>query len=297
MAQFKEVDDINFPFEVGTLPRQDMAFKFADFLNSRGIKATAKPGFGVNYIVYVAQEKDVSIAKLELLRFGNNPFAREYNQASWAQGRKVKREKVIGDNSWLSFSMGTYRWTPFSVTSGLEILCLLLFVLSLVPGIEQALLSSLAWFSWGQITESFELWRVVTPILLHSGLLHIAFNMVMFEAFARPVERFMGHGKILYLVLSIAIFSNILQFIFLQGQGIFGGMSGVVYGVIGYMAIISRRHDIPEALRLPPGLFMVSVIFIGIGFFMSGIANLCHLGGFIMGVLLAFADYKRPIRY
>ena len=72
MAQFKEIDDYNFPFEIGVLPRRELALKFADYLNSIGIKATAKPGFGANYSIYVANESDVSKAKLELLRFGNN---------------------------------------------------------------------------------------------------------------------------------------------------------------------------------------------------------------------------------
>ena len=87
MAQFKEIDDYNFPFEIGVMRDRGAALKFADYLNSIGIKATAKPGFGANYSIYVANESDVSKAKLELLRFGNNPFAKAYNQAAWAQGK------------------------------------------------------------------------------------------------------------------------------------------------------------------------------------------------------------------
>lgn len=295
MAQFKEIDDINFPFEVGVLPKREMALKFADYLNSIGIKATAKPGFGANYSVYVAEERDVSKAKLELLRFGNNPFAKAYNKASWSQGRSVKRERVVGAGS-LGFSMGTYRWNLFTFASILEIVCILVYLCSLVPSSEQAVYGALGWITSWQVTENFQIWRVVTPILLHFSIIHIAFNIVMFEAFARPIERFFGTFKLVYIVLSIAVVSNILQFMFLPANAIFGGMSGVVYGIIGYMAVLSRRQDLPHELKLPPGLFIVSVVFIAFGFFFSGIANLCHLGGIILGVVLGFMDLKRPLR-
>ena len=99
MAQFKEIDDYNFPFEIGVMRDRGAALKFADYLNSIGIKATAKPGFGANYSIYVANEADVSKAKLELLRFGNNPFAKAYNQAAWAQGKTPKRERTVSSRT------------------------------------------------------------------------------------------------------------------------------------------------------------------------------------------------------
>ena len=301
MAQFKEIDDYNFPFEIGVMRDRGAALKFADYLNSIGIKATAKPGFGANYSIYVANEADVSKAKLELLRFGNNPFAKAYNQAAWSQGKTPKRERTVSSNaSFLSFSMGTYTWSLASLTSIIEVICLLIFVLSLVPSLENALLGALSWYHWDQVVADFQVWRVLTPIFLHFGIIHILFNLVMFEAFARPIERHFGAWKIGYIILTIALVSNILQFIFLQSglgaNAIFGGLSGVVYGVIGYMGVLSRRQDLPSDLRLPPGLLLVSAIFIGIGFLFSGIANICHLGGLLVGMALALVDFKRPLR-
>lgn len=299
MVEFKEVDDINFPFEVGVLPRKDMALKFADYLNSKGIKACAKPGFGANYVVLVANERDVSPAKLELLRFGNNPFAKAYNKAAWDRGRVLRKEKSIS-SGFMSFSMGTYRWTPFSLTSAIELICLVCFLLSFFSrSMEYTLASSLGWLSLENITQDFQIYRVITPIFLHFGFLHIAFNLVMFEAFARPIERYMGAGKLLYLILSIAIVSNCLQFIIYHGMAqnaLFGGMSGVVYGIICYMGILSRRQDLPSELKIPPGLLTVSIIFIALGFFMNDVANFCHLGGLAMGLLLALVDFKRPLK-
>ena len=295
MAQFKEIDDINFPYEIGALKERSLALTFADYLNSIGIKATAKPVFGASYSIYVANEADISKAKLELLRYGNNPFAKAYNQAAWSRGRSVKKEKTMG-GGFLSFSMGTYQWTLFSLTSLIEVICLALYLVMLVPDFNDLMIRALGWLGMGQVTEGFELYRVITPIFLHFGIFHIAFNLVMFEAFGRPIERHFGAFKLGYIVISIAIVSNILQMIFTPHGAVFGGMSGVVYGLIGYMGILSFRQDLPEELRLPQGLLLVSIIFIGIGFFFSGIANLCHVGGMVLGIALGFLDYKRKLR-
>ncbi len=296
MAQFKEIDDYNFPFEIGLLPKRELAFKFADYLNSIGIKAVAKPSFGSSYSIFVANESDVSRAKLELLRFGENPFNQAYNKAAWNRGRTLKRERRVKSNM-LGFSMGSYTWTPFSVVSIIEIICLVFFVLSLIPGLDRSIEVMLGGLSLRDITENFEVWRLLTPAFLHFGFLHIAFNLVMFEAIARPLERHLGGWHIFYVTLSIAIVSNLLQYIFLPPNTIFGGLSGVVYGVIGYMGILSRRADVPQDMKLPPGLLLVCVVFIILGFlFFSGISNICHLGGLLMGAALGFINYKRPLR-
>lgn len=298
MAEFKEIDDNNlYPFEVGVLPNREMALKFADYLKGKGIWACVKPGFGAHYSVFVAHDYEVSKAKVELLRFGNNPFAKEYNQAAWKYGSTVKRQKIL-NSRFLSFSMGAYTWSPFTLTSIIEIVCILLFVVGLFSqSLKQEIALALAWFDLRQITQDFQVYRVITPIFLHFDFLHIAFNLVMFEAFARKIENVLGMVKLLILIVVIAVFSNYFQLIMESGNHIlFGGMSGVVYGIICYMGILSRRKNLPDELRLPPGLLAVSVIFIALGFLMNNMANYCHLGGLLVGMLLGLADFRRPIK-
>lgn len=295
MAEFKEIDDINFPYEAGLIKDRAQALTFADYLNSKGIKAVAKPGFGSSYAIYVRNESDVSKVKIELLHFMNSPFAKAYNQASWEKGRSVKREKVQGQGA-LGFMMGNYAWKPFTLTSIIEVICIVLYLLMFIPGMDRSIIGSLAWLTLSQITEGGQVWRIITPMFLHFGIMHIAFNLVMFEAFARNIERYLGTLKLFGLVLAMAVFSNTIQLMFASEFSVYGGMSGVVYGVIGYMGILSRRQDIPEGLRIPNGLLLVSVIFIGFGFFLSGIANLCHVGGLAVGVLAGLIDLKGKLR-
>ncbi len=78
-----------------------------------------------------------------------------------------------------------------------------------------------------------EVWRLITPIFLHSGIWHIAFNMMALGAFGQRIEMVKGRWNFALIVLVSAIASNVGQFL-LAGGG-FGGMSGVVFALVGYL--------------------------------------------------------------
>ncbi len=134
-------------------------------------------------------------------------------------------------------------------------------------------------------------WRLVTPAFLHFGWLHIVFNSLWLWELGGKVERVMGHINMFLLFLVIAIVSNGSQFAF-GGPGLFGGMSGVVYGLLGFSWVAPLFQP---AWRIQPSpalmLFMVGWLVAcmvglveGLGF--GAIANAAHLGGLICGAVL-----------
>jgi GlpG protein len=135
-------------------------------------------------------------------------------------------------------------------------------------------------------------WRLVTPIFLHFGWLHIIFNSLWIWELAGLVESRLGWARLLLLVLVCAAGSNITQAV-VSGPSLFGGMSGVVYGLLGFCWVYQSLQ--PRAgLQIPQGilLFMLGWLVLcmvvptqslGIG----AVANGAHLGGLIIGCLVA----------
>ena len=137
-------------------------------------------------------------------------------------------------------------------------------------------------------------WRLVTPAFIHFGWLHIVFNSLWMWELGARVERVMGHLNMLLLFLVIAVVSNTSQFVY-TGPGLFGGMSGVVYGLLGFSWVAPLLQ--PRWVIQPPRaimLFMVGWLVICmagvvevLGF--GAIANAAHLGGLISGAVLGAA--------
>jgi len=145
-----------------------------------------------------------------------------------------------------------------------------------------------------------EYWRLVTPIFLHFGLFHLVFNGLWTWELGRRIEPFTGSIHTFVIVLLMAVASNLGQYLW-GGPSLFGGMSGVVYGLLGYVWIRHKVSPRPQ-LAIPPGLlgFMLFWLLLGmsgiIDLLMSGsIANAAHAVGLVTGMILGgWAGYSEP---
>src|SRR4029079_3029765 len=91
---------------------------------------------------------------------------------------------------------------------------------------------------WASIRRG-EIWRLITPIFIHYGLMHIAFNAIMLFSFGSMVEDRRGPGFLLLLVVAVSVLSNTGQATEAMIRDVpqkFGGLSGVCYGLLGYIA-------------------------------------------------------------
>lgn len=133
-----------------------------------------------------------------------------------------------------------------------------------------------------------EIWRVITPIFLHLGLLHIVFNMLWLYDLGGMVEIRQGTTRFAILVGITAVISNFAQLLW-DGPG-FGGMSGVVYGLLGY--VWAQGQFNPRAGLI---LHQAIVIMMLIWFFVcwlglvGNVANMAHTMGLVSGVALGWA--------
>ena len=136
-----------------------------------------------------------------------------------------------------------------------------------------------------------EWWRLITPTFLHFSMTHLVFNCLWIYILGQRIEKLDGLSVFLFIFILTGILSNAGQFFWTQ-QYLFGGLSGSVYGLLGYCFIIELdgrhgRYGLPEALYL----FMFIWLLVGftgvLSFFGFGnVANTAHLIGMIAGFII-----------
>lgn len=133
-----------------------------------------------------------------------------------------------------------------------------------------------------------EVWRLITPIFLHFHLLHLLFNMLWLWDLGRAIELRQSTRRLALLIALTGVLSNLAQFYY-DGPR-FGGMSGVVYGLLGYIWI--QGHFNPGT-----GLFLHKRIAVMIMAWyvlcwtglLGPVANMAHTAGLGAGLALGFA--------
>ena len=143
-----------------------------------------------------------------------------------------------------------------------------------------------------------EWWRLITPIFLHFSMTHLVFNCLWIYILGSRIEKLDGLSVFLFIFILTGILSNAGQFFWTQ-QYLFGGLSGAVYGLLGYCFIIELdgrhgRYGLPEALYL----FMFIWLLVGftgvLSFFGFGnVANTAHLIGMIAGFIIGLITKYR----
>jgi GlpG protein len=131
-------------------------------------------------------------------------------------------------------------------------------------------------------------WRLVTPMLLHFGILHIAMNGMWYWELGRRIERRQGSINLLGLTLLFSLGSNFAQYNF-GGPSLFGGLSGVLYGLLGHCWLYQWLAPNP-IYRLPRGVLVMMLVWLLLclsglismmGF--GAIANAAHVSGLLIG--------------
>jgi GlpG protein len=143
------------------------------------------------------------------------------------------------------------------------------------------------------ILKSGQVWRFVTPIFLHFSVLHIFFNMMWLKNLGRAIEFNRGTWRFLALILVLAVASNIGQYWWVmtfspkQWPENFGGMSGVDFGLIGYLWMKGRTQP-QQGLGIPRDQLVLAILWmlLCIGGAFGPIANAAHVFGFGTGMLL-----------
>ena len=151
------------------------------------------------------------------------------------------------------------------------------------------------WFKGLSEIKEGQVWRLFTPMFVHYGILHILFNMLWLKDLGGAIESREGTLKLALLVLFIAALSNVGQY--LATGPAFGGMSGVVFGLLGYIWI-RGRFDPRSGYHLERWIVMMMTIWflLGVSGLIGNIANWAHGVGFALGIAWGFLPSRRSSR-
>lgn len=139
--------------------------------------------------------------------------------------------------------------------------------------------------SWTLYEGPSLLWHSLSPIFLHFSIEHLVFNALLFWFLSIRLEHVIGRNWLMIGILVISIVSNYAQL--LMTGPLFGGLSGVVYGLLGFVFAFQKHFT---NLGVSNGLFYFSLAWLLLGmtnvFAIIGLfnmANTAHLSGLISG--------------
>jgi membrane associated rhomboid family serine protease len=119
-------------------------------------------------------------------------------------------------------------------------------------------------------------------MFLHSGLLHLAFNMYALYLLGPPLERALGHGRFLTLFLVSGLGGSVASYVFSPLLTISVGASGAIFGLMAAWIVVHRRLN----ADVTPVILLLGINVV-LGFVVSGIDWRAHLGGAAVGALVA----------
>lgn len=308
--------------QAGVLSNRDQADRLADYLLTQDISVRVEPE-GDAWAVWVRDEDQVPRAAEELQRFLAEPDAPRYREAAAAAAgvrkerarlqQQRQRNMIDMRERWGALPRGGRPVTLLLIAASVFVALTTNFGENGRNGILSALLfqpppteGNITTWTPTQKIEEGQVWRLVTPIFLHFGPLHLLFNMLILYQFGTLIE--VRRGSLIFglLVLVVAVASNYGQYFFaakmLWGDAkgaqnplgfvviLFGGMSGVNYGLLGYIWMKSKFEPLSRFYIHPNTVLLLMIWFFLCWFgVFERVANWAHTVGLAVGMAIGYA--------
>ncbi len=134
-------------------------------------------------------------------------------------------------------------------------------------------------------------WRLLTVVLVHAGLIHLAFNMYALYLVAPMIERIYGSAQFLLMYVLCAIAGSVTSYIFLPDNAV--GASGAIFGLFGVLFIAFRIHHPllgrgAANIARQIGFLIVFNLVLDVGLIGGGVGIdiFAHIGGLVAGLWL-----------
>jgi len=196
-------------------------------------------------------------------------------------------------------SMAMGGLSTYPATTLLMAISIVAYIVDFVPGVNLKALGA----NTGPLTLSGEYWRLFTAGFLHANIFHIGFNMWCLWSLGRLSERLFGKWQTFAIYMITGVGGALLSIAYDHQRSELGA-SGAIFGIVGAVMAGVKFGNLAISAGEKRAIFS-SVIFFAIFNFMFGLYgntdNMCHLGGFVTGLLVglplsAFARHNKLLQ-
>ncbi|MDQ7094902.1 rhomboid family intramembrane serine protease [Desulfosporosinus sp. PR] len=186
------------------------------------------------------------------------------------------------------------REKPYVTFTFLGINLLVFLLMTLAGGSTNQLVLIAFGAKVNSLIQAGQVWRLLTSMFIHIGIMHLAFNLYSLWALGPLTEESYGHKKYFLIYILSGLGGSIASYLF--SAALSAGASGAIFGLLGAQLIYSYKR--PHLWKSGLGLNLVIVILVNLGFGISqpGIDNFAHLGGLFTGALLGFLLSQQNVK-
>ncbi|MGF1698631.1 rhomboid family intramembrane serine protease GlpG [Vibrio lamellibrachiae] len=268
-----------------TVSNPRAAQAFIDYMASRKIEVRMMPEGEGQFALWLLDGQHQIEVEAELEHFLSNPTDNKYQAASWAMAES--RTNVFSYHMPSFIDMIKAKAGPVTLFG--MVLCIVVFAL-LQLGFRNNVFSLLHFPA--DPSQQIQIWRWFTHAILHFSAMHIVFNILWWWQLGGDIEKRLGSLKLLQIFAISAALSGAGQY-WVEGAN-FGGLSGVVYALVGYLWMMGVKAP-HLGLNMPKPLIGFMLVWLVLGFVQPymAIANTAHLVGLISGVGLGLLDASK----
>ncbi|WP_372768003.1 rhomboid family intramembrane serine protease GlpG [Pseudoalteromonas sp.] len=259
--------------QLATLSNVRAAQGFCDYLNSINIHCELKPISSEQVTLFVSDEQfDNAYKELEL--FLADPNQAKYYEASWQVGSTNNGLSYVGN----SLNLLPRFFKLSLLIQGVSILSIFVYGAFILGGFEWL-------FPYLQFSP-VKIYSWLTPTIMHFSAMHLIFNLMWWMYLGDKISEQLGKRFLVLVFIVTALASNWLQFSLENAN--FGGLSGVVYGLLGFCWLYGHIAGNTK-LAISPSIVGFMLVWLVLGFadvLFINMANWAHLGGLVAGALL-----------
>jgi GlpG protein len=301
--------------QIGTIEDERLAQRFGDYLTTIRIDHSIDESQN-GFAIWVHDDDDLDRARAELAEFEQTPNDPKYNGLARTAQKARKQEERAQDRRAKNFVDVRTNWAgiarhPRPLTIAMILACVVVGIATRLspfdphtplwewlsfasPRAMHAVFNPRLAFIYD--LEHGQVWRLVTPVFMHIGFIHLLFNMLWLADLGMMIELRKGTLKFALIALASAVIPCVVQN-FWHGPT-FAGMSGVVYGLFGYCWMKGRLQP-QDQIGVSDSTVIIMILWLVACMtgYLGAVANAAHVAGLVVGVVIgAMPTWWRKVK-